>query len=203
MFGSSKPFVGDFDLSSLLPVEQRGETANYEDYDYDNKRRLVCIEYKKKKAIVEENDAKENNFLPLLVYIGLGENKGNGEEYDDKRNDFLPSLALEFDKEKGKDEEGNDFLPCLEYVELDEKKGNDECCADKDIEFVPRLVYVELKAKKVEDENIELDGDGYCGYDDGNDDPESEDEKLMDGDDLKRRIEEFIAKNNKRWKEEI
>ena len=185
MFRSSKQSVGDFDLSSLLPLEQRGETANYEDYDYDNEHRLVCIEYMENKAIVEENDAKENNFLPLLVYIGLGENKRNGQEYDDKTNDFLPRL---------------------EYVELDENKGNDECCADKDIEFVPRLVYVELKAKKVDDENfdgIELDGDGYCGYDDGDNDTESEDEKLMDGDDLKRRIEEFIAKNNKRWKEEI
>lgn len=103
------------------------------------------------------------------------------------------------------------LAPAAEY-EGDKAKVED--CEDKNKDLVLRLEFVELKEESFEDKNYdgvsEVDGDdfhGYDGYDEDNDDDNggsfddsySEDEK---DDDLDRRIEEFIAKNNKKWEEE-
>lgn len=104
------------------------------------------------------------------------------------------------------------LAPAAEY-EGDKAKVED--CEDKNKDLVLRLEFVELKEKIAQDKNYdgvsEVDSDdfhGYDGYDEDNDDDNggsvvddsySEDEK---DDDLDRRIEEFIAKNNKKWEEE-
>lgn len=95
------------------------------------------------------------------------------------------------------------------------EKAKCEDFEDKNKDFVLRLEIVELNELKrmEEDKNdgaSEVDSDdfhGYDGYDEDNDDDNdgsvddsySEDEKY---DDLNNRIEEFIAKNNRKWEEE-
>ncbi|KAL8111405.1 hypothetical protein AgCh_019213 [Apium graveolens] len=97
----------------------------------------------------------------------------------------------------------------------DEGKVKNEDSTDKSSDFVLRVNYIEWIDKLAEDENYDsvisdVDSDdfhGYDGYDEENDiDYGSDDDddygEYEKDDDLKSRIEEFIAKNNRKWKEE-
>ncbi|KAA8515943.1 hypothetical protein F0562_019122 [Nyssa sinensis] len=108
-------------------------------------------------------------------------------------------------------------LPPLVYeVEYGEEKAKDhEDYDDKSEDFVPRLVFIEYyKEEKAKDEhdddNNDEDSDGFHGYDgydeDNDDEGNSSDVSYNEDeedDDLDRRIEEFIAKNYKKWSEEL
>ncbi|KAI3719239.1 hypothetical protein L6452_20134 [Arctium lappa] len=100
-----------------------------------------------------------------------------------------------------------EFVPRVVHLEL--IKGATESHEDyKD--FVPRSVHVELIEGSIRcNEEIE-EFHGYDGYDEDNDDEYDEDDVDSsyeddgnDDDDLKIRIDEFIAKHISKWKEEM
>ncbi|PSS21590.1 hypothetical protein CEY00_Acc10638 [Actinidia chinensis var. chinensis] len=93
-----------------------------------------------------------------------------------------------------------------------EKTKDEDCNYDKD-DFLPRLVHVEY-CKKEEVlllEYVDDDSEGFHGYDgyeednddEGGDDDDVSSEEGEKDEDLRRRIEDFIAKNNKKWQEEL
>lgn len=96
-----------------------------------------------------------------------------------------------------------------------EDKAKKEDARGESSEFVFSVEYIEWIDKIAEDENYDgaisdVDSDdfhGYDGYDEENDidygsDYDDYGEYEKEDDDLKSRIEEFIAKNNRKWKEE-
>ncbi|KAK1377067.1 hypothetical protein POM88_033260 [Heracleum sosnowskyi] len=111
-----------------------------------------------------------------------------------------------------------DFISLIDPSEssalYDEDKAKNEGSRDESSDLVLRVECIEWIDKIAEDENCDgvvsdLDSDdfhGYDGYDEENDiDYGSDDDDYGEyekDDDLKSRIEEFIAKNNRKWKEE-
>lgn len=128
----------------------------------------------------------------LLVAIFLGYSKPSIEEFD-----FISSI-----------------YPSDSSALYDEDKEKFEDSRDKSSDFIHRVEYIEWIDRIAEDEKCDgvisdVDSDdfhGYDGYDEENDiDYGSDDDDYGEcekDDDLKSRIEEFIAKNNRKWKEE-
>ncbi|KAL6981813.1 hypothetical protein U1Q18_023433 [Sarracenia purpurea var. burkii] len=126
----------------------------------------------------------------IIVAIVLGSSKPSGEGFDSFS--YLPPLVFEAE--------------CQVETSKDENYYND----DND-DFLSRSVCIEHEMEKsCLLEYFNEDSDGFHGYDgcegesdvgDGSDDDiNSEDEQ---DEDLKGRIEEFIAKNNNKWREEL
>ncbi|KAK1376883.1 hypothetical protein POM88_033076 [Heracleum sosnowskyi] len=112
-----------------------------------------------------------------------------------------------------------DFISLIDASEssalYDEDQAKNEGSRDESSDFVLRVEYIEWIDKKAEDGSYDgvisdVDSDdfhGYDGYDEENDiDCGSDDDddygEYEKDDDLTSRIEEFIAKNNQKWKEE-
>ncbi|GAU26438.1 hypothetical protein TSUD_294030 [Trifolium subterraneum] len=72
---------------------------------------------------------------------------------------------------------------------------------------VSHVIEAEAEDEEEEEENeIEIednDDDIDCNNDEGKEEKEKEDEEEKDGDELRKRVEEFIEKVNKKWKEEL
>ncbi|KAL7203673.1 hypothetical protein ACSBR2_016855 [Camellia fascicularis] len=128
------------------------------------------------------------NFIIIAIFL-LGSSKTSSEDHFDSFS-YLPPLVCEVESQS------------------DKAKGDDY--NDANDEFVPRLVYVEYKQGKefllecFEDED---DSHGCDGHEEDNDDEGGDDDDVSSEDseneDLKRKVEEFIAKNNKKWREEL
>ncbi|XAR63160.1 hypothetical protein NMG60_11023001 [Bertholletia excelsa] len=147
---------------------------------------------------VSGKPTKLASFLALnviLLAIFLGNTPKLSPQDFDSFNSYLPPLVCEVEEaeDEGFNDENEDFLPRLVYVECKQEK----------------TLLLDYFHKEDEEDGDDRDGNfhGYDGYeeendiDDGDDDASTDYEGYED-EDLRRRIEEFIAKNMKQWQEE-
>lgn len=132
----------------------------------------------------------------IFIAILLGSSKSSIQDFES--SSYPPPLACE-----------------AEYCQLTENsKGEDDHNLRDNEDFLPRLVLPLLLEYFHDDgdhgfhdgcdgykEDNEGDDTGVCGGVDGDDDHVNKEEE--EEEDFKRRIEEFIAKTNKIWREEL
>ncbi|KAF5953011.1 hypothetical protein HYC85_010955 [Camellia sinensis] len=133
------------------------------------------------------------NFIIIAIFL-LGSSKTSSEDHFDSFS-YLPPLVCE--------------------VESQPDKAKVDDYNDDNDEFVPRLAYVKYKQGKeflLECFDNEDDSHGFHGCDGheednddegGGDDDDDVSSENDENEDLKRKVEEFIAKNNKKWREEL
>jgi hypothetical protein len=103
----------------------------------------------------------------------------------------------------------------LSIYEIQKQETNTKFSFEKSIESmtqekeVSHVIEAEVEAEEDEEEEeikIEIednDDDIDCNNEEGKEENEKEDEEEKDDDELRKRVEEFIEKVNKKWKEEL
>ncbi|KAI8025533.1 hypothetical protein LOK49_LG02G00588 [Camellia lanceoleosa] len=130
------------------------------------------------------------NFIIIAIFL-LGSSKTSSEDHFDSFS-YLPPLVCEVESQP-------------DNAKVDDYNDDND-------EFVPRLAYVKYKQGKeflLECFDDEDDSHGFHGHEEDNDDEGGDDDdddvssENDENEDLKRKFEEFIAKNNKKWREEL
>jgi hypothetical protein len=104
----------------------------------------------------------------------------------------------------------------LSIYEIQKQETNTKFSFEKSIESmtqekeVSHVIEAEAEAEEDEEEEEEIkieiednDDDIDCNNEEGKEENEKEDEEEKDDDELRKRVEEFIEKVNKKWKEEL
>ncbi|KAI5647354.1 hypothetical protein M9H77_33359 [Catharanthus roseus] len=207
---SEEPLFSSYRDSKVIPHDQYSDSLTMDELGEEN-------------VVIEEEDELDaiNEFITRLVSLVTSEPRFSYHE------SYVPDLVSDFPAiyelgeenviEEDDDELDtvNEFVPRLVHVDFHEEISNSQARSEPLFSsyhdsYVPDLVsdfpaMDELGENVIEEDDDDDDekyygllDDDYDVYCEGDDEFEEEEEE-----DFKNRIEDFIAANNKRWKNEL